>query len=468
MTSSISRRMLLSGAAAATATAVAGSSSSASSHPSGRRGRSVDDERPNVVFIVTDDQRYSAPLDMMPKAERWFSDHTTSFSNAYITTPLCCPARASLFTGQYAHNNGVYRLDDSGRMDQNSTLQRTLKDEGYTTAIFGKYFSRWDIASNPPYFDEWAITSNGHTGVTANVQGDLVEIDQYQTDFVASSAVRFIHQQKSSDDPFLLYLEPFGPHGPFEPPARYRNTNVPEFEGNLATEEEDLSDKPYWVQGRAENIDQEKISEWIPRQQRRMLMAVDDMVEKVAHALETSGLAENTVVFFLSDNGFMWGEHGVTRKSYPYTPSVQIPFYMRWPAGGMGGQVDDRLVAANIDATATVMDILGLSDHTELDGRSLLSSGERERLLLEYYGLNRSRNEVKTWASTRTREFQYTEYFADDDRTELILNEYYDLVDDPWQLNNLLAETGQSDHLDVAALSEQLRNDMDCAGRACP
>jgi arylsulfatase A-like enzyme len=182
------------------------------------------------------------------------------------------------------------------------------------------------------------------------------------------------------------------------------------------------------------------------------------------------------LIFFLSDNGFLWGEHGLTRKAAPYTPSVQIPFLMR-PPGGIPPLEDQRLVA-NIDIAPTVLQTAGvLTTEPAMDGRSLLSDNARDRILLEYYDESnapRKRFQAPSWASLRTASYQYVEYYGTNGST-VNFREYYDLDQDPYQLVNLLGDDDTSndpDPVTLLLLSQQLSRDRSCTGtsgpQACP
>jgi arylsulfatase A-like enzyme len=432
---------------------------------------------PNVLFIVTDDQRIET-LDVMPRTKRLFDDQGTSFPNAYATTPLCCPARASILSGRYAHNNGVRDNTQAAKLDQGSTITRRLRDAGYTTGIFGKFLNSWPLADNPPHFDRWATFKNGpYSGFQANEQGQIRTIDQYATTYVARKATQFINQAERNDQrPWFLYVAPTAPHSPFTPESQYANADVPEFVPNPAFFEKDRSDKPPGV--RNTFLDPAVVLAH-RRAQLRMLMSVDDLVSKIFSSLksnqEVDGQNEETLAVFVSDNGFMWGEHGLEGKDRPYTYAAKIPLYLRWP-GRINAGVDDPRIVANIDLVPTVLEGTNIQSETPMDGESLLGGHSRDRILLERL-LASGR---LFWVSTRTASYQYTEYYRASDPPDAppFFREYYDLVADPWQLTNYLAD---GDPLNdpppptLDALHNQLMSDLSCAGHgevegrpACP
>ncbi|MDQ3958215.1 MAG: sulfatase-like hydrolase/transferase, partial [Actinomycetota bacterium] len=170
---------------------------------------------PNVLIIITDDQRASGTLDVMPRTMRWFAQDGTLFANALATTPTCCPSRASVMTGLYAHNHGVQTSErgQAEEMEQQLTMQRYLHLEGYRTGIFGKYLNAWPPQTPPPWFDEWAILSdsarNGYLGGRWNVQGELRQLRRYSTRVIEDRALDFIANAETDDaQPWLLYLSP--------------------------------------------------------------------------------------------------------------------------------------------------------------------------------------------------------------------------------------------------------------------
>ena len=429
-------------------------------------------EKPNVLIILTDDQRWDM-MAVLRKTRRWFGGEGVTYPAAFATTPLCCPSRASIMTGQYAHNTKVETNIDAERLDQRATMQRYLQDAGYRTAIVGKYLNAWE--RDPPFFDDWAIFGRGtagYTGAAFNINGQAQIVQRYSTDFITARSLQLLRAFEAEDErPWLLYVTPFAPHAPYEPSKKFRRATVPRLTRTPAMLEEDRSDKPAWVQlKQAKRVKPHKI--W--RQQQRMLLSVDSMVDKLLTELDALGERGPTMIFFLSDNGFLMGEHGLQQKHSPYVASVKIPMYARWPGHFPPRAVENRLVA-NVDIAATVYDAAGIEPDPEypVDGRSLLDpSWSRDRMLLEFS--RREERAVPTWASYRTEEFQYVEYY-DEDLEQISFREYYDLINDPYQLTNLLGDSDPSNDPDpgrLALLSAQLQRDRRCEGTegstACP
>jgi arylsulfatase A-like enzyme len=436
----------------------------------GRASSVKQDRPPNILLIVTDDQRAEGTLDVMPKTRYWFEQGGTRFSNGFATTTLCCPGRGSIFTGRYAHNHGIRTnggWDVVQKLDQASTLQRYLHQAGYRTGLFGKYFYSWNLAVPPPYVDDWALFRGGYQNAFFSVNGTGRRVP-YSTDFISEQAVRFLQDSEAQDQqPWFLYAGTQAPHLVAQPEAGYAQAPVPPWAGDPAVFETDRTDKPPWVgtynpaygDTFADNLG-------IRQQQLRTLMSVDDLVGTTFDTLTALGEDQNTLAFFLSDNGYMWGDHSLgADKRFPYTPSVQIPFLMRWPGHVAPGAIDPRLVA-NVDVVPTALGAAGVSSDPAfpVDGRSLLAPRARERLLLEYW--RSPDGGPPGWASIRTTTYQYIEWYSDQGGG-LAFQEHYDLIADPWQLQNLLADADPANDPNVAALSAQLGADRGCSGRVC-
>lgn len=421
--------------------------------------------RPNVLLIITDDQRYEGTLRVMPRTRDWFGDGTT-FTNAYATTPLCCPSRASVMTGLYAHNHGVRHNYDAGRLDHSITVQRYLHDAGYATALSGKFLNAWPVDEAPPYFDRWAFfQKGGYRGLTFNVDGRTRSVGRYSTGFVREKATEFIEEFESDDQrPWYLYVAPFAPHGPPVPSPNHRSDPVPSWRTTPATTEEDLSDKPPFV--RASQVTMTRARQ-LRRGQLRALMSVDVLVDRLRQTLEELDEDEETLVIFLSDNGELWHDHGMIGKRYAYIPSVQIPMMLRWPGRVDAGELDDRLTAT-IDLAPTILEGAGVSTDVTaaMDGRSLLQGDTRDLLLVEHWG--DPDGDFQEWAAILTKEYEYIEYYEKRRRNEPIFREYYDLDADPWQLRNLLAGEQANPDPDTVALSSMLRAAERCRAMTCP
>jgi arylsulfatase A-like enzyme len=432
--------------------------------------------RPNVLVIVTDDQR--AGLSVMPFTTRWLRDGGTRYPRAFANTPLCCPARASIMTGLYAHNHGVLSNQSADQLDQDATIQKALHDAGYRTALVGKFLNQWELSTSPPNFDRFAIISNKlngqlfgndyYNGGLWNVNGAMRVVDEYSTRFVGRRAVSFLKAQEAQDPtPWFLFVAPAAPHLPARPEPIYAEAPIAFWPGNPATEELDLSDKPPWWQVAAIS---ETHGRLVREQQYRALMSVDDLVERLAGTLRSLEETRRTLVLYVSDNGFAWGEHGRRGKTLPYAESVKVPMFIRWPGHIPSSSIDRRLVA-HVDITPTIRAAVGLpADPAHPpDGRSLFDPNwERDRLLLEFFPTADSM--TPQWASTWTPGYQYTEYYEADTGV-VSFRELYDLAADRWQLDNLYGDAvpeNDPSTEDTAALSATLARDHACAGVSCP
>jgi arylsulfatase A-like enzyme len=424
--------------------------------------------RPNILVILTDDQRPDT-LGVMPATSSWFAAGGTTFADGTTPIPLCCPARATLFTGRYAHNHGV-TTNRGSRLPQ-PTLQRRLSQAGYLTGLSGKYLNGSPLWRDPPAFDRWAVLLRGYTGARFNLDGRVQRVSGYSTDVVAARAMRFIRAFDQQEDrrPWFLVVAPHAPHQPFVPAPRHAAAAVPPWEPSPAAMEEDRSDKPPSVQ-----------ASWTPPAevqarrdgQLRTLLAVDQLVGRLMWTLARLGEGRRTLAFFLSDNGYLWGEHGLVDKRYPYPESVGIPFLMRWP-GRVGAGAADRRPASLVDVAPTILHAAGVAPGgMHLDGRSLLTAWDRDHLYFEYFP--DPPFPVPPWAAIRTATALYVEHYGADGVT-VSFREYYDLRDDPWLLRNVLADGDPTtDPLPtvLADLSARLAHDRACAGTtgpgACP
>jgi arylsulfatase A-like enzyme len=434
------------------------------------------DTRPNILLIVTDDQRATETLGVMPKTLRYFRRGGRQFTNAFATTPLCCPSRASILTGRYAHNTGV-RQNRVGGLDMSTLFPRRLVRNGYQTAIAGKFLNGW--RRRVPHFDHWAVLNvarGAYYRPTFNVDGNVGRSSGYSTDIIGQHAIDFMRLFENQDDdaPWFLYVAPAAPHYPWMPKRRYARAPLTRWGGNPAVFERDRSDKPAYVRREKWRL---AAARAVRAGQLRALMSVDDMVGRIVRKLGAFGERRDTLAVFTSDNGFIWADHAyggaqstAGEKRVPYRASVRVPFFLRWPGHVEAGSRDGRLVG-NVDIAPTVLSATGIGPGPAtppLDGRSLLRSQARSRILLEYW--KEKGQEIPTWASLRTRTSQYIEYYR---RGRMFFREYYDLVRDPWQLRNLLGDGRTSNNPNVRGLHARLRLDRRCVGRgtspgSCP
>lgn len=427
-------------------------------------------EPPNVLIVVTDDHRVGeGALGILSETVTRFGDAGRRFKRAYATTPTCCPSRASILTGQYSHNHRVRDNQDTEKLDQTTTLEFNLKRAGYATAIFGKFLNDWE--GQPPYFDRWAIPEPGEGNRYRdgwwNVNGNSEFVTEYSADWLGDLTIDHLEILEADDDqPWFTYVAPHAPHAPYVPAERHQNAEMPTFEGNPAVFEKDRSDKPGYVRRHsADFADAQRIADL----QLKTLLAVDEMMARIDDALTELGEHENTLVFFIGDNGYTWGEHGLlgsgVSKNSPYLPSVRVPMLMRWPAGVEAGTRERRLTA-NIDIAPTIYDATQLNTEVEhvTDGRSLLNTGwQRDWLLLEKLD-PRNRHTFPTWRAIVGRNKQYIETYSTS-TNEVKFREFYDFESDPWQLENLLGDRDPANDPADTRLHRKLVAFRACAGR---
>ena len=423
-------------------------------------------EGPNIVVINTDDQRADT-MQYLPKIRSWMADGGTTFSEAYVTTPSCCPSRASLMSGRYVHNNFQYQHLVSG-FDITGTTQRYLQDAGYFTGHAGKFLHWLELDDVSPYWDRWTYFKGGYEDVLMNFDGIVKRTLGYSTEITFDRGIEYVDDFEARDDsrPFYLHLTPIAPHGPSTPEPDYAAAEVPPMEFNAAQLETDRTDKPSHVQNREETLDEALATR---TDMIRTLYTLDDEVDRFMRHLEETGEIDNTLVVFTSDNGYLWGEHGLRSKFRPYPASVEVPFYIRWPGHVGAGVVDNRRVA-HIDVSPTLLAAAGLTPELVYaqDGHDILSGYERPVAYTEYYYDEGNNNGVPTWASIRTDEYQYIEYYqADNGMDEVSFREYYDMVNDPDQLENLLSDGNGANDPDVEALSTLLKEQSVCSGASC-
>jgi len=421
---------------------------------------------PNIVIILTDDQSYdtvpSSPP-AMPYLQSQMEDpngHWTWFPNAFINTGLCCPSRATILTGDYAYHTGVLRNQDGAFLDDSSTIATWFQDAGYDTALIGKYLNRYPFRRTPfvpPGWDHWVAKEHGNVS-TVYYNYTLFEAgvsvtygakpEDYMPDVLTGHAVEFI-EDAPSWKPWFLYFAPTAPHAPWIPAPRYVDTFADAtFPPSKAVTLDDLTDMPEWVSDQ-NPIREEKqaLLEVEHRAQFQTLRAADDGIRAIVEALAARGELDNTIIVFLSDNGYSFGEHRVIAKKCPYDECSRVPFLVRMPTMPSSEQ---SFVVGNADVAPTIAALAGVSPPTPVDGLSfanLLRGGaapDRQGVLLEWAG---DRNIPAYWG-LRTERYLYVEYPFTGER------ELYDIFEDPAAINNVAGHGG------YAAVQERLASDL--------
>jgi arylsulfatase A-like enzyme len=441
--------------------------SSASAHP---RTLPAVRGRPNLVLILSDDQRWDT-LEAMPQVQSKIVDHGITFANSFVVNPECCPSRASILTGQYSHTTGVYKNDPPNggfkSFRDGDTVATRLHDAGYTTALLGKYLNGYARTRYvPPGWDRWVAFTTSAQGAgdgdyfdyelsidgTASIHGHAVK--DYSTDVLADEAVSFI-QAADPNRPLFLYFAPRPPHEPPVPAARNRVafSGLPPWRPE-SYNEADVSDKPRYVRAvpllgpkRRDDLDELRIGQY------RTLLALDQAVGRIVGALAGTHRLTNTLLVYASDNGYLWGEHRLLRKLVPYEESIRVPLAIRYDAKIAVTRTDPHLVL-NIDWAPTFAQAAGIR-LAQPDGRSLLpllatpSPGElswREDFLVEHL---QSWDKVPTYCAVRAQTWIYVRYATGE-------TEYYDLAADPLELDNLSDDPSRATV--VAAADRRLRS----------
>jgi arylsulfatase A-like enzyme len=419
-------------------TAVGGKSSWTKASPVRR------DERPNIVVIMTDDQSHDTLTDQfMPNTKALVADQGINFTRGFMSTPLCCPSRASFLTGKYARNHGVRRNVD---ILEDTTVAARLKGAGYYTGMIGKYLNSWPGEARSE-FDYWTCWKKGDTNPKMNIFGEDKIVPGHLTHLMRDFALDFL-DKAPSDEPFFLLFAPHAPHAPAHPAPGDEDLysdlplwRPPNF--NLA----ELPGKPSWLQG-LKPLTPDEIADVdnFRLDQLRSLRSVDRAVRDIVNKLQEQGRLDNTLIVFFSDNGFFWGEQRLTGKNQVYEEASRGPFALRYPALVTTPRVEDRLIQV-IDLAPTIYELAGIAIPADVDGKSLvgLMSGAnqwRDAILLEGWPADSNdSNEAETasvrqtsnnlhYQAIRTEQYVYVQ--TDDDTSEL-----YDLLADPFELHNL-------------------------------
>jgi N-acetylglucosamine-6-sulfatase len=398
-------------------------------------------ERPDILLIVTDDQRADT-LSAMPTLVNRVGERGIRFRAGFVPHALCCPARASILTGNHSHRTGVWnnRSDGYGAFDESSTLATWLDDAGYRTGLFGKYMNHWadaDPTHVPPGWDEWfAFVENccSFYGFTASVDGTPTEFggDVYSVTESARRASDFILSAPAQ--PTFVLWAPDAPHSPATPETRYRGAFSDL--GSLRPPnymEKDVSDKPAWVRSRP-IWDRTKRAA-IDALRRRMfetLLSVDDGIEMLLDALIASGRLSNTLIVFTSDNGFLLGEHRMLGKPFPWKAGHRVPFVVRYDPLVMSPTVSNALVLT-IDIPPTIVALAGVPA-PRMDGKSLVPILRQERKGVRSFSLieHSFSGPAPPYCGTRSRHALYVRYPSG-------AEEFYDYRTDPWELRNVVA-----------------------------
>lgn len=449
--------------------------------------------RPSIVFVLTDDLSWNL-VQFMPHVQD-LQKRGLTFSNYTVTDSLCCPSRASIFTGNFPHNTGVFTntAPDGGfdlffrRGEESQTFATALREIDYRTALMGKYLNDYNPRKSlggpgpyiPPGWSEWiAPSAKGIEGFdyVQNENGKIVQYghqpEDYVTDVLGRKSAAFIAQAAIDDVPFLIEVAPYAPHYPHTPAPR----DSAAFPGLLAPrgpayDRQNLA-APAWLAAQPPiSADLQRTIDEDFRKRAQAVLAVDAMIGQLEEAVIKAGVASNTYFVFSSDNGYHMGEHRLPPgKQTAFETDVTVPLVVVGP-GVPAGVVDDHLLQ-NIDLAPTFETLAGAAVPDSVDGHSFVSllrgedPGEwRTASLIEHRGVPMAVDDpdlpaqpavlqVPTYAAIRTLEGTYVEY----ETGEI---EYYDLRRDPDQLTNIAARLSSDQQ---AGLHETLEALVNCHG----
>jgi arylsulfatase A-like enzyme len=425
------------------------------------------DSRPNILVVLIDDLRYDAlgctgqPFVKTPNIDR-IGREGAIFRNAFVTTPLCSPSRASYLTGQFVHSHEVLDNSDHNALSHRLiTYPKLLHDAGYETAFMGKWHMGNDSTPRPG-FDRWvSFKGQGqHNDPALNIDGQEVQAKGYMTDILTDHAVAFVRKEHKA--PFLLYLAYKAVHGPFIPAERHQGLYTDDPIRHAPSVSDSLEGKPILTRridpppakAAAKAKNQAKAKEKakakgkgqgggggdeLIRNQLRMLTGIDEGVGRLLEALGASGALEQTMIVFASDNGYFWGEHGLGDKRAAYEESIRIPLLMRKPGLIAAGTTIEQAVL-NIDIAPTMLELAGVAIPATMQGRSMVSllkgntQGWPNTFFSEYFQ-EPQYSRIPTWQAVRDGRWKYIHYTTVDGMDEL-----YDLQLDPYELKNLNAD----------------------------
>jgi N-acetylglucosamine-6-sulfatase len=471
--------------------AVVGCTSSPAAHPGPPHARpstatAADRDRPNFVFVLTDDLSWNL-VSHMPHVLA-MEQAGMALSHYYVVDSLCCPSRSAIFTGEYPHDDGVFTNAgaDGGYFafnqhgDQRKSFAVALHDAGYRTAMMGKYLNqyepRYPVA---PGWDEWDVTGlggYGEFGYTLNQNGQRVPYGRaasdYLTDVLAGRASTFIDSAATSGHPFMLEVATFAPHDPYTPAPRYAHAAQQLSYPKTPAYGRKPANPPSWLKNHPplSAADEATITTKF-RKRVEDDLSVDDMIGRLENELRAKGLAKNTYVVFSSDNGFHMGEYTlISGKQTAFETDIRVPLIVTGP-GVPAGQTAGQL-ASNIDLAPTFESLAGLPVRADVDGHSLaaLWHGQdpadwRQAILVEHHGPDFSPDDPDrqtqapgdppSYEAVRTANALYVRYAGG-------AQEYYDTATDPYELDNLAGKGVPADLRDALSALENCHTGVTC------
>ena len=462
-------------------------------------------KQPNIIFIMTDDHAshalscYGSKINKTPNLDR-IANEGMLFDNSFCTNSICAPCRAVILTGKYSHLNGV--IDNRKKFDPGQqTFPKLLQKAGYKTAMIGK----WHLKTDPTGFDYWNVLpgQGAYYNPAMKEMGQQRKYTGYTTDIITDHALRWLKSLKPQT-PFCLMYQHKAPHRRWEPGPKhltmYDDVTIAEPDNlfddysnrgraaeeqdmsiaktmtendlkltparkNLTPEQKRLWDAAYGPKNEAfkkANLQGKELVRW--KYQRyikdylRCIASVDDNVGRVLDYLDQAGLAENTVVFYTSDQGFYLGDHGWFDKRFMYEESLRMPLMARCPRHIKAGSRSEQIVL-NLDFAPTFLDIAGVAAPADMQGESIRpilqgkTPGNWRKSMYYHYYEYPGAHSVKRHYGVRTGRYKLIHFYQDIDEWEL-----YDLAKDPREMENVYGDASYADIVqELKAELKQLR-----------
>ncbi|WP_459554599.1 sulfatase family protein [Lacunimicrobium album] len=449
--------------------------------------------QPNILFIYSDDHAshamscYGSKINQTPNLDR-IAAEGMRFNNCFCTNSICGPSRAVVLTGKHSHKNGF--MDNRSKFDGSQvTVPKLLKQAGYQTAMIGK----WHLVSDPTGFDHWEILpgQGAYYNPPMIRNGKRVKYEGYATEIITDRALDWLKEERDTSKPFLLMYQHKSPHREWQPSpetmANYKDTTIPEpstlfddysgrgraaheqdmtiaktmtrldlkFEPpqNMSPEQLNLWNQTYAKENaefEAADLTAEQVIKW--RYQRYMkdyLRCVDSMdtnIGRVLDYLKDSGLEENTIVIYSSDQGFYLGDHGWFDKRFMYEPSLRQPLLVKWPRVVKAGSTNDHLVS-NLDFAETMLEAAGVEIPDEMQGRSMVPllkgdspSDWRKSHYYHYYEYP-AVHSVHRHRGVRSERYKLIHFYQIDEW------EFYDLEKDPDELKSVYKDPAYAEEI---------------------